>query len=111
MKPSEYNSVLNRIEYWRIKKHWSRYRLAKESGIPYSSFDNLYKRNSFPSISMLYKICNSVHITMSDFFQDELPFPPHNQSLIETIQALDDEQAEQLRLYADYLYSHQKSSK
>lgn len=105
MKNTEYNSVLTRIEYFRVKKHWSRYRLAKESGIPYSSFDNLYKRNAFPSLTMLYKICNSIQISMVDFFQEELSHSSRKHMLFETIELLNEQQTEQLQLYADYLFN------
>ena len=107
MENTEYNEILNRIEYFRIQKHWSRYRLAKESGIPYSSFDNLFKRNSLPSISMLYKICEGIHISIGTFFQDKILISNSKDMLIETIGLLNEEQTEQLYLYVEYLCSQE----
>ncbi len=63
--------VIKRIEELCEQKHWSKYRLAKESGIPHSTIFNMLKRTNTPTISTLVKICNGLGITLSQFFADD----------------------------------------
>lgn len=63
------NEVLNRIRELCRFRHWSVYRLAKEADIPYSSLNNIFNRNTVPSIPTLEKICEGFNITLSDFFE------------------------------------------
>lgn len=53
------------------QRHWSIYKLAKESDIPYSSLNNLFQRNTEPTLPTLRKICTGLGISLSDFFSDE----------------------------------------
>ena len=62
------NSVLHRIKYFLEFKHWSIYKLSKESGLSYSSLNNIFNRNTCPSVMTLEKICNGLQISLSDFF-------------------------------------------
>ena len=61
--------VLNRIEFFLNFKHWSIYKLAKESGLSYSSLNNIFNRKTCPSIVTLEKICHGFGITLSEFFE------------------------------------------
>ena len=63
--------VIKRIEELCENKHWTKYRLAKESGIPHSTIFNMLKRMNTPTISTLIKICNGLGITLSQFFADD----------------------------------------
>lgn len=62
------NKVLDRINYFLDFKHWTLYRLAKESGIPYSSLNNIFLRNTCPTIPTLEKICVGFGISLAEFF-------------------------------------------
>lgn len=64
------NQVIERIRALLEYKHWSVYRLAKEARLPYSSLNNIFARNTCPSISTLEKICQGLNISLSDFFAD-----------------------------------------
>ena len=50
------------------ERHWTEYRLAKESGLSQSTIANLYKRNTVPSVSTLEAICKGFGITLAQFF-------------------------------------------
>lgn len=63
------NDVLDRINNLLEYKHWSVYKLAKESGLPYSSLSNIFNRKTTPTISTLEKICCGLNISMSEFFE------------------------------------------
>lgn len=66
------DKVFERIEYLRKTKHFTMYRLAKESDIPYSSLNNIIHRRTCPTIGTLEKICQGLNISLSDFFHFEL---------------------------------------
>lgn len=60
--------VLSRIESLLEFKHWSVYKLAKESGLSYSSLNNIFNRKTCPSIMTLEKICYGFGISLTEFF-------------------------------------------
>lgn len=62
--------ILDRISELLEERHWSRYRLAEESGIPKSTLNNMFKRNHTPSIHTLLKICSGFQIGLGEFFQE-----------------------------------------
>lgn len=65
----EFN-IMAKIKNICTVKGWSVYKLAKESGIPYSSLNNMFNRNTQPTFSTLYKLCCGLNISLSDFFSD-----------------------------------------
>ena len=65
------NITLVKLESILKEKDWSIYRLAKESDISYSSLNNLFQRNTEPTLHTLRKICTGLDISLSDFFADE----------------------------------------
>lgn len=66
------DKVYERIEYLCKKKHFTMYRLAKESDMPYSSLNNIIHRRTCPTVSTLEKLCKGLNISLSDFFDFEL---------------------------------------
>ena len=61
-------SVLNRIQQLLEFKHWTLYKLAKESNIAYSSLNNIFNRKTCPTIITLEKICKGFNMSLSEFF-------------------------------------------
>lgn len=68
----ELNKILVKIKLLMEKRHWSMYRLAKESGIPYSSLNSLFQKNNQPTISTLERICDGLNISMGEFFSTQI---------------------------------------
>ena len=62
------NEILDRISYFLKFKHWSLYKLAKESGLSYSSINNIFNRQTYPTIPTLEKICFGLNISLAEFF-------------------------------------------
>lgn len=63
--------VLGKIERERIRRDWTEYTLAKNSGIAQSTISTWYRKQLQPSIASLEKICSGFGITLSEFFCDE----------------------------------------
>ena len=66
------NYVLAKIKYLLDQRKWSLSKLAQETGIPYSSLNSLFQKNNQPTIATLEKICAGFHITISQFFADDM---------------------------------------
>lgn len=63
-------NVQDRLNELLKKQNVSRYRLAKNSGIPEETLTNIFKRGSVPTIATLDMICKGLNITLSDFFAE-----------------------------------------
>lgn len=64
----EENEVLVKIRKLCKERGYSIYRLSIESGVSESTINSMFYKNNYPSIPTLYKICNGLRITVSDFF-------------------------------------------
>ncbi len=73
--------VISKIQALKAQKRWTDYQLSKESGVPYSTINNLTTRKNSPTIYTLESLCKAFGITLTQFFSDE-----------ETILSLTDEQ-------------------
>ena len=62
--------VNGRIRELLNERNWTEYKLAKESGLSQSTISNIFKRNTFPSISTLELICKGFGISLSQFFSE-----------------------------------------
>lgn len=63
------DEIIQQIQSLLDAKHWSIYRLAKASKLPYSSLNNIFRRNTCPSLPTLEKICRGLNISLSQFFE------------------------------------------
>ncbi|MCM1156710.1 MAG: helix-turn-helix transcriptional regulator [Roseburia sp.] len=72
----EQNYILIRIRELLEQRNWSLYKLAQESGIPYSSLNSLFRKNNQPTITTLEKICMGFHISISEFFYENITAIP-----------------------------------
>ena len=71
------NPTLARIDELCEQNNWTHYRIAKEADIPLNSFNSMYKRNTYPTIPTLEKVCEGFHISMKDFFDYDLVLSEH----------------------------------
>lgn len=60
--------VLGRIQDLCRSRDWTYYRLAKASGIPYSTLSTMLRKTNAPTVHTLQKICNGLGITLEQFF-------------------------------------------
>lgn len=52
------------------EKGWTRYKLAKESGLAEETLTNIFKRGTVPPLATLETICKGFKITLSQFFAE-----------------------------------------
>ncbi len=95
--------IISRIKQICQLKRWTIYRLAKESGIPYSSLNNMFIRNTQPTFNTLYKLCRGLNISLADFFSDVdtfvLPISPETREMLELYERLPDSKKGKVRAY------------
>lgn len=63
--------INTRLEQILKKYGWTKYRLSKESKLPESTLSNIFHRGTIPTIATLQTICETMNITLSDFFSDD----------------------------------------
>lgn len=67
------NAIAKRIDEYLIKRNISLYKLAKDSGIPIATLQNLYRGHTkSPTIAVVYKTCIGLNITIDEFLNSEL---------------------------------------
>lgn len=62
--------VIARIQQLVTLRGWSYYKLAKQSGIPYSTLNTMMLKTNAPSIATLTKICRGLDISLAQFFDE-----------------------------------------
>lgn len=70
----EGNETIEKIQKLLQERDWTTYRLAKATGIAYSSLNSMLLKNTQPTISTLEKICEGFNISLSEFFAEDTPY-------------------------------------
>jgi len=87
--------VLKEITRLRIKRKWSEYELAKNSGLTQSTISTWYRKNQTPTIQTLDKVCKGFGITLSQFFaegDDAVFLTPVQKEMLDSWSALNEAQ-------------------
>ena len=63
--------VIARINELCKARSWTYYRLAKESGIPYSTLNTMLHKTYVPTVPSLMKLCDGFDISIAQFFSDQ----------------------------------------
>ena len=63
--------VMERVKELCTARSWTYYRLAKESGIPYSSLNTMLHKSYTPTVPSLIKLCNGFGISLAQFFSED----------------------------------------
>ena len=93
------NQVLETITKYRLAKGWTEYQLAEESNLPQSTISSWYRKDLYPTIQTIKKICDAFGISLSQIFDDNSSTPKLNDNeikYIETFRHLSKRQQEKL---------------
>lgn len=63
--------ILKKINKMRLDRGWSVYKLSVMSGVAQSTLNNMFNRETLPSIPTLQLLCDAFGITVSDFFKED----------------------------------------
>ncbi|MDE7084670.1 MAG: helix-turn-helix transcriptional regulator [Clostridia bacterium] len=64
-------NVIKRIEELRLERNWSKYKLAEEAMLTYSTLSAMYSRETPPKIEILEMLCNAFKISLAQFFSGD----------------------------------------
>lgn len=67
---TEFDPIKRIVEICQ-ERNWTFYKLAKQSGIPYSTLSTMLKKTSAPSLPSIIRICEGFDISLSDFFSTD----------------------------------------
>ena len=63
--------IIERLNFILEKYGWTKYKLSQESEIAESTLSNIFHRGTVPTIATLQAICDTMHITLAEFFADD----------------------------------------
>ena len=90
--------VIARINEIMKQQGLTNYQLAKISGLSQSTLTNMSTRNTTPTIPTLENICDSLNISLSQFFADEstdfYPVDKRQREVLDLFIRLDNNQQE-----------------
>lgn len=92
--------VFERIDHLRDEKNWTVYHLCQQAGVSHSTFNNWRKRKTLPKLEVLSKICEALHITLSEvlFDSDERALSEEQIQLLEMFAGLNRKQKDLIML-------------
>lgn len=100
------NELNGRIRELCRERSWTVYRLAKESGITYSTLSTMLNQENVPTLPTLAKLCDGFGITLAQFFDDGTqPLTPEQQKHLDRWERLSSEEQKGMERYIDYLLS------
>ena len=102
-------NTVERLQQLLRERNWTEYRLAKEGGLSMSTLQNIYKRNTIPTIDTLERICKPFGITLSQFFAEGeiIDLSPELQRLFDGWVNLTQEQKQAVQTMID-AFNHDK---
>lgn len=106
--------INERIRQLCDARGWTIYRLAKESGITYSTLCTMLHKSNVPSVPTLCKICNGFGISLSEFFDgknDSVLLTPEQKTHLEQWSQLSVENRKSAEKYIRYLLSEQHGTR
>lgn len=104
------SDIIERIKALCEVRSWTYYRLAKESGITYSTLCTMIHKANTPSIPTLLKICKGFGISPAEFFDTDSPRATLSMEAIRHIhlwEQLNENEKENIEKYIYFLLEHQ----
>ncbi len=102
----EETKIIARIDQLCQIRGWSYYRLAKESGIPYSTLCTMLHKANSPSFATLTRLCEGFGITLGEFFDTEnqrSELTPQERELLALWGKLNRQQKASVQQYMEFL--------
>ena len=94
-------NIGDRIKYYREKKNYSVNKLANLCGISQSYLRDVELNHKNPTVEMLGIICDTLEISLKDFFDEDNATNLLNDPLIASIYKLNNEQRLALQKFID----------
>lgn len=92
--------VIEKLNLLKEQRHWTNYRIAKESNLPQSTVENIFRRKTNPQIDTLEILCKAFGLTLSQFFVEDERNSYLNDAQVEIVKlwdTLDQEEKEAIK--------------
>lgn len=63
--------VLQKIRSLMQQRGWTEYQLAKQSGVPQSTLNSMFRKNNQPTLPTLENLCQAFGISLAEFFAED----------------------------------------
>ncbi len=99
--------IKDRIQELLTERDWSKTRLAKIAGVATSTITDIWKRDTFPGLPLIDKMCRAFGITVGEFFAFDIPLAEktiltsEEQRLVGNYRKLSEKKKEKLLDYSD----------
>lgn len=108
------SEIIERIQALCAVRGWTFYRLAKQSGITYSTLCTMLHKATAPSIPTLVKLCRGFGISLSEFFDTDNDWATLSRSQKEHLQlwdTLNENNRQATEKYMQYLLAEQEKDR
>ncbi len=99
-------NIVKKIDDIRVKRGWTFYKLAQESGLTQQTFTKWMEGKTIPTIPALKAVCDAFGITLANFFaeNDMVEITPEAKSVLDNWQYLTkDEQRSIMLIIENYI--------
>lgn len=95
--------IVKKIDEIRVKRGWTFYKLAQESGLTQQTFTKWMEGKTIPTIPALKAVCDAYGITLANFFaeNDMVEVTPETKSVFENWNYLTKEEQQSIKLIID----------
>ena len=100
--------VQERITNLRIKKDVAARAMSLDIGQSRGYIAQIERKQTLPSMTAFFYICEYFNITPKDFFDDEIEFPTVYRELIENIKKLNDEEIKNINNVVKSIVKYKK---
>ena len=92
--------IVKKIDQIRVKRGWTFYKLAQESGLTQQTFTKWMEGQTIPTIPALQAVCDAFGITLANFFaeNDMIEITPQTKCVLENWNYLTKEEQESIKL-------------
>ena len=92
--------IVKQIDSIRVKRGWTFYRLAQESGLTQQTFTKWMEGKTVPTITALKAVCDAFNITLANFFAEDgmVEVTPETKSILDNWSNLTIAEQESIKL-------------
>ncbi len=95
--------IVKKIDQIRVKRGWTFYKLAQESGLTQQTFTKWMEGKTMPTIPALKAVCDAFGISLANFFAENemVEITPQAKSILDNWNYLTQKEQESIRLIID----------
>ncbi|MBE5757515.1 MAG: helix-turn-helix transcriptional regulator [Clostridiales bacterium] len=95
--------IVKKVDEMRVKRGWTFYKLAQESGLTQQTFTKWMEGKTMPTIQALQLVCDAFNITLANFFaeNDMIEITPELKGILDNWVHLTKDEQQSIKLIID----------